>query len=143
VAAPYLWQDQLVDRGWLRVLKPSELTVLLALGRFMSGRTREAWPNPDKLASLTGLSRSAIYGAFKSLARYGLMQSEITERRGRYREYRVELHRLVERIPTPPVQSRGLDDTYPTGRVQSSDVDSLRDGNRKNPLHPRVNLNSI
>jgi biotin operon repressor len=124
MAAPYAWQDRLIDIGWLRVLKPSELNVLLALGKFMNSRTREAWPSLEKLQRLTGLSRSAIYGALKALAQYGLMQSEIAVRRGRYREYRVELHRLVAKIPAPPVQSNVLDDTSQGDGVQSSGLDS-------------------
>lgn len=119
MAAPYPWVDQLVRAGWLKHLTPTAVNTTLALGVFMNGHTREAWPDIARLTELTGRSETTVYDALGELQRFGLIQIGF-KLRGRRQ---VRSYSLVTPIPVPPSES-GKPDSPPLPTPESASTES-------------------
>lgn len=99
---PFLWIDDLAKRGWLAVLSGAEVKVLWCIGAFYFVKTEQAKTDSLMLQRLTGLSPSGFYEARGRLLKFGLIEVAWGTRRGKYRDYRTHIYRLVNPLPPLP-----------------------------------------
>lgn len=67
---------KLSDWIWTLQISPAEKLLCLALLRFRSNKTGLCFPSQSRLAEWTGLSRSGVQKAIRSLRQKGLLDSQ-------------------------------------------------------------------
>lgn len=102
MAPPYRWFDEIVTSGWLAVLSGPAMKLLWAAGKFYDGRARTAKADAVTLQRLASLGRSIFYAALNELKGTGLVEIREGMRKGKFRDYRVHVYRLVQPVPAIP-----------------------------------------
>lgn len=107
MATPYRWQDNLVRRGWLKILSHSELAILYAYSTSVNVRNRQTWLSAERVAEFTGLAPSTVYDGLNKLRGHELLQTERREKPNNYqRTYFVDVHTLCDPDKIPAAPSR-------------------------------------
>lgn len=104
MANPYMWVDDIAKKGWLPRLSGHAVKLVWAVGLFWNRSTRDARTDAPTLRQISGLARSSFYEALAELRQCGLIHTEKGTRKGKYREYRITVFRLVVPISPVPVE---------------------------------------
>lgn len=99
-------RNEIVDDGWLPVLKDSELRVYLVLARFVNRESGLSYPTVNKICKLSGVNKNLICEATEGLASKGLAKKHRTGKKFKYRNcYRIIKHPKIN-FSTIPKRKR-------------------------------------
>jgi hypothetical protein len=76
MAADFRWYDQLVDRGWLYVLSPAALRLLMAMGRWTDRKPMRTRASPERLRAAARLAPRTFRAALAEVVAHRLVTVE-------------------------------------------------------------------
>jgi hypothetical protein len=90
-------RNEIVDDGWLPVLKDSELRVYLVLARYVNREKEVSFPSVKRITELSGVNKNLICSATQGLVEKGLIRKHRTGEEFKYRNsYQIIKHPKID-----------------------------------------------